>query len=114
MKDCLFCKIAGGEIPVAVVYEDESILAFRDISPQAARHVLIIPRQHINGLNSLDQVSDALLANLLRAAKAVALAEGIEHSGYRLVSNCGKDAKQSVSHLHFHVLGGQELSERIV
>ena len=114
MEDCLFCKIAGGEIPVAVVYEEESILAFRDINPQAARHVLIIPRQHISGLNSLGQVSDALLASLLRAAKAVAQAEGIEHSGYRLICNCGKDAKQSVSHLHLHVLGGQELSEKIV
>jgi histidine triad (HIT) family protein len=113
MKDCLFCKIARGEIPADIVYENEDILAFRDISPQAAKHVLIITKQHFEGLNDLDKATDTLLANLLRAAKTAAQAEGIEKSGYRLVSNCGTDAQQSVSHLHFHVIGGQELSERM-
>lgn len=114
MNGCLFCKIARGEIPSEKVYEDEGVLAFRDIHPQAARHVLVIPKTHISGLNGLEGVGDATLASLMRAANAVARAEGIADSGYRLVSNCGRDACQSVEHLHFHVLGGQQLSEKMV
>jgi len=114
MKDCLFCRIARGEIPCDKVFENEYLLAFRDISPQADKHVLIIPRLHMASLNDLSEAPDALLAGLLRAAQAVAHAEGIQDSGYRLVSNCGPDARQSVSHLHFHVLGGRQLSERMV
>lgn len=113
MTDCLFCKIARGEIPCDKVYEDEQLLAFRDIHPQAAVHVLMVPRQHISGLNGLDAAEDTLLAGLLRAVKAVAEKEGILSSGYRLVSNCGADACQSVPHLHFHILGGQQLSNRM-
>jgi len=114
MKDCLFCKIAALQIPSKIVYEDELVLAFRDISPQAASHVLIVPREHLDGLNNLEQVEDSLLAALLRAARKVAEKEGIETSGYRLVANCGPHACQSVHHLHFHVLGGQQMSEKMV
>lgn len=114
MTDCLFCRIAAGEIPCETLYENELVLAFRDISPQAKNHVLIIPKAHFEGLNDLDQAGDALLAALLRAAREVASVCGMMGSGYRLVSNCGQDARQSVPHLHFHVLGGQRLSERMV
>jgi len=114
MNDCLFCKIARGEIPSDKVFEDDSILAFRDIHPQAARHVLIIPKTHLSGLNGLEGAGDALLARLLRAARSVAKETGIDESGYRLVANCGKHACQSVQHLHFHLLGGEQLSEKMV
>ena len=113
MSDCLFCKIARGEIPSDKVYEDDDILVFRDIHPQAACHMLIIPKAHVSGLNGLEFAGDALLASLLRAAGTAAKKAGIDESGYRLVSNCGKDACQSVQHLHFHVLGGEQLSERM-
>ena len=113
MSDCLFCSIARGEIPCDKVYEDERFLAFRDIHPQAQAHILIIPKEHISGLNGLDAAPDTLLAGILRAIKTVADSEGIMASGYRLVSNCGTDACQSVPHLHFHILGGQQLSDRM-
>ena len=114
MKDCLFCRIAGGAIPAETIYENEQVLAFRDISPQAKAHALIIPKQHLDSLNDLGKAEDSLLAGLLRAAQDVAKVLGIDHSGYRLVSNCGANARQSVHHLHFHVLGGETLSERMV
>ena len=110
MDECLFCGIVRGEVPCDAVYEDEALLAFRDINPQAGRHVLIIPKRHLDGLCGLEGVEDSLLARLLRAAALVAKKEGIDKSGFRLVSNCGPDACQSVPHLHFHVLGGRPLS----
>ena len=114
MSDCLFCRIASGEIPATTVYESSQVLAFMDINPQAKQHALIIPKQHFDGLNDLKNASDEVLAELLKAAHIVAGKLGVAQTGYRLVSNCGKDARQSVPHLHFHVLGGQELSERMV
>ncbi len=114
MADCIFCKIANGEIPCGKVFEDNDVLAFRDIHPQAKNHVLIIPKAHREGLNDLEGASDALLAGLLRAAAKAAEMEGIGMSGYRLVSNCGPHACQSVAHLHFHVLGGEQLSAKMV
>ncbi|NLX83929.1 MAG: histidine triad nucleotide-binding protein [Clostridiales bacterium] len=114
MNECLFCRIAGGDIPAETVYENAQVLAFRDISPQAKSHVLIIPKQHLEGLNDLAGAKDDMLADLLRAAHEVAKVLQIDQTGYRLVSNCGKDAKQSVLHLHFHMLGGEALSERMV
>ena len=113
MNDCLFCKIAAGEIPSAKVYEDEHCLAFRDISPQAPVHVLIVPKVHVDGADALDGLSDAALAACLRAAHKVAQSEGIAKTGYRVVSTCGAHACQSVRHLHFHVLGGRQLGERM-
>lgn len=114
MNDCLFCRIISGDIPAETIYENEQVLAFRDISPQAKAHALIIPKQHLDSLIDLGQAEDSLLAGLLRAAQEVAKVLGIDQSGYRLVSNCGADARQSVHHLHFHVLGGETLSERMV
>ena len=110
MSDCLFCKIAAGEIPSSKVYEDDCVFAFRDIAPQAKVHVLVIPKKHIPDLTAGAKEDDALLARLLRSAAKVAETEGIAGSGYRVVSNCGSDACQSVPHLHLHVLGGGKLS----
>lgn len=108
--DCLFCKIASGEIPSTKVYEDDEVLAFRDIAPQAPVHVLVIPKKHISGWYDAKDESDALLAHLMRAAALVAEKEGLVEGGFRVVSNCGEDADQTVKHLHLHVLGGRKLS----
>ena len=113
MNDCLFCKILAGEIPSTKVWEDEKTYAFRDINPMAPTHVLVIPRAHIASMDAIDGAEDETLAACLRTARAVARQEGIAESGYRVVSNCGKDACQSVQHLHFHVLGGKQLTERM-
>ena len=113
MKDCLFCKIAAGEIPSTKVYEDEQVLAFRDIAPQAPVHVLVIPKKHVRGWYAAKDEDDAALAHLMRVAAEVARMEGIVESGFRVVSNCGKDARQSVEHLHLHVLGGREMEDQM-
>ena len=110
MNDCLFCKITAGEIPSTKVYEDDEVLAFRDIAPQAPVHVLVIPKKHVSGWYDAQHESDAMLAHLMRTAAAVAKSEGIVESGFRVVSNCGADAQQSVRHLHLHVLGGRPMS----
>ena len=110
MENCLFCKIAAGEIPSTKVYEDDEVLAFRDIAPQAPTHVLVIPKKHVSGGDDAQQESDAVLAHLMRAAATVAKMEGLVESGFRVVSNCGPDAQQSVPHLHLHVLGGRAMS----
>ena len=110
MNDCLFCKIAAGQIPSTKVYEDEQVLAFRDIAPQAPVHVLVIPKKHVSGWYDAKDEDDALLAHLMRVAAKVAEIEGIVDSGFRVVSNCGEDAQQTVKHLHLHVLGGKAMS----
>ena len=110
MENCLFCKIAAGEIPSTKVYEDEAVLAFRDIAPQAPVHVLVIPKKHVSGWYDAKDEDDALLARLMRTAAQVAKMENLVESGFRVVSNCGDDAKQSVKHLHLHVLGGREMA----
>lgn len=109
MKDCLFCRIIAGEIPSAKVYEDSRVYAFRDINPQAPVHVLVIPKAHVSGIDEADQLDDATLAACLRACQTVARSEGL--TSYRVVSNCGPDACQSVGHLHFHVLGGRQMAD---
>ena len=113
MENCLFCKIIAGEIPSDKVYEDEHVYAFRDIHPQAPVHILVIPKKHVDSLASVDSCSDMEIAACLRALSAIARKEGLEH-GYRLVSNCGPDACQSVPHLHFHLLGGTRMKESMV
>ena len=113
MNDCLFCKIAAGEIPSTKVYEDETTLAFRDIAPQAPVHVLVIPKKHVSGWYDAQNESDATLAHLMRVAAQVAKSEGIVESGFRVVSNCGDDACQSLHHLHFHVLGGRAMQDQM-
>ena len=110
MSDCLFCKIIAGEIPSTRVYEDELVFAFRDINPMAPTHVLVVPKAHAASLAEADALDDRTLAACLRACGKVAAREGLT-GGFRVVSNCGSDACQSVPHLHFHVLGGKKMSE---
>lgn len=113
MEDCLFCKILRGEIPSAKVYEDAETYAFRDINPQAPTHVLVIPKKHVASLADVSALSGDELAACLRTCAKVAELEGLTAKGFRVVSNCGADACQSVSHLHFHVLGGRGMTEEM-
>jgi histidine triad (HIT) family protein len=110
MENCLFCKIAAGEIPSSIVYEDQEVVAFRDINPQAPQHILLIPKRHINSMNEVSGEDGALLAGIFTVASQLARELGIEQSGYRFVTNVGPDAGQSVLHLHFHLLGGRSLA----
>ena len=109
MSDCLFCKIASGIIHSTKVYEDDQILAFRDIAPMAPTHILVIPKAHIGSVAELNGENCGVVAHIFEVIPAIARAEGLEN-GYRVVSNCGPDAGQSVQHLHFHILGGKQLS----
>ena len=107
--DCLFCKIVAGEIPSTKVYEDEKILAFRDIAPMAPTHILVIPKMHIPSVDGIHEENAAVVAHIFSKIPAIAAAEGLVN-GYRVVSNCGADAGQTVQHLHFHILGGRQLT----
>ncbi len=110
MSDCLFCKMVSGEIQPNVVYEDEHVLAFHDLHPQAPVHVLVIPKVHISTLNDLDEAHVEVMGRMFLAAKQVAKLEGIEASGYRTVMNCNRDGGQTVFHIHLHVLGGRGMA----
>ena len=112
MNACLFCKIIAGEIPSTKVYEDENVFAFRDIAPQAPSHVLVVPKEHIESAGVIDETNSRLAAKCLEAAARIARQEGLT-GGFRLVSNCGDDAGQTVKHLHFHVLGGERLTDKM-
>ena len=109
-SDCLFCRIVAGEIPSDQVYADEQVIAFRDIAPKAPVHVLVIPRRHLDSVADLTAADAPLAAALLAAANEVARREGVAESGYRVVTNVGADAGQSVGHLHLHVLGGRRMT----
>ena len=109
MSDCIFCKIIAGDIPSTKVYEDDQILAFRDIAPQAPTHILVIPKTHIPSVNGVTAENSAVVAHIFEVIPQIAKAEGLEN-GYRVVSNCGADAGQTVHHLHFHILGGKPLA----
>ena len=109
MSDCLFCKIIAGTIPSTKVYEDDSILAFRDIAPQAPTHVLIVPKAHIADCDGVTAENSAVVAHIFAMIPQIARAEGLVN-GYRVVSNCGADAGQTVQHLHFHLLGGKAMA----
>lgn len=106
---CLFCKIVAGEIPSTKVYEDETVLAFRDISPMAPTHILVIPKEHIPSVDGVNAENSKVVAHIFEVIPAIAAAEKLV-GGYRVVSNCGPDAGQTVQHLHFHILGGRELT----
>ena len=110
--DCLFCKIVAGEIPSTKVYEDELVLAFQDIAPQAPTHILVIPKCHIGSVAEINCENSAVVAHIFQVIAQVAENEGLE-KGYRVVSNCGADAGQTVNHLHFHILGGKELNTQM-
>lgn len=110
MNDCLFCKMVAGEIKSNMVLETEDLIAFRDINPQAATHVLIVPRKHISTVNDLAEVDAVLIGKLVLAARKIAAMEGITESGYRLVMNCNAGAGQTVFHIHLHLLGGRHMA----
>ena len=107
--DCLFCKIVAGQIPSTKVYEDEKVLAFRDIAPMAPTHILVIPKTHIGSVAEITDGNSDVVAHIFTVIPQIAKAEGLE-GGYRVVSNCGADAGQTVHHLHFHILGGKKLA----
>ncbi len=109
MTDCIFCKIAGKEIPARIVYEDDRLLAFEDIRPQAPVHILIIPKEHWTSLNELPENGQALMGEILVRARAIAREKGIGESGYRIVLNTARDSGQEVFHIHFHLLGGRRM-----
>jgi histidine triad (HIT) family protein len=110
VSDCLFCKIGSGQIPAKVVLQDDEVLAFDDINPQAPVHVLVIPKRHVVALNEAGAGDQALLGRLLEAATLVARKKGIADAGYRVVANTGRDGGQTVLHLHLHVLGGRPMA----
>lgn len=110
MADCLFCKIIRREIPGSIVFEDDEMLAFNDINPQAPTHVLIIPKRHIESLNALENGDDAIVGALVRRAAAIAKERGLAAGGYRTVFNTNRDAGQTVFHIHLHLLGGRSMS----
>ena len=107
--DCLFCKIISGDIPSTKVYEDDKILAFRDINPMAPTHILVIPKEHIGGVDELNAENSAVVAHIFAKIAEIAKSEGLT-GGYRVVSNIGEDGGQTVRHLHFHILGGRKLA----
>jgi len=111
--DCVFCKIVAGEIPADMVYQDEEVIAFRDINPVAPTHLLIIPKKHIASLAELSEAESALIGDMVNIAKQLTKREGIDESGYRLVINCGKQGGQLVPHLHMHLIGGRQLSDAL-
>ena len=112
MSDCLFCKIVKGDIPSTKVYEDDSVYAFRDINPQAPTHILVIPKAHLSSVNDVSTVNSAVVAHIFEVIPQIAAAEGLT-GGYRVVSNCGADAGQTVFHIHFHILGGRDLGPKM-
>lgn len=112
MDSCLFCKIIAGEIPSTKVYEDEQVLAFRDIAPKAPTHILVIPKTHIAGVDELSPENSAVVSHIFEVIAKIAKDEGLT-GGYRVVSNIGEDGGQTVRHLHFHILGGKKLSEEM-
>lgn len=113
MEDCIFCKIIKGEIPSTKVYEDDEILAFRDIHPVTPVHVLVIPKKHITSLVDLKPEDEAVIGKIYTVINKVAKQEGILESGFRVIVNCGEDGGQEVKHVHFHLLGGKKLGVKI-
>lgn len=113
MEDCIFCKIINKEIPSNIVYEDDEILAFRDIHPVAPVHVLVIPKKHITSLVELEKEDEAIIGKIYGAINKIAIQEGILEKGFRVIVNCGEDGGQEVKHLHFHLLGGKKMGPKI-
>lgn len=116
MQECLFCKIIKGEIPADIIYSNESIVAFRDIKPAAPVHVLIVPRRHVADLLELAGDSDgaALMQQILLAVPEVARRTGVDKRGFRLINNCGEEGGQTIPHVHFHLIGGRKLGEKLL
>ena len=114
MEDCIFCKIINGEIPSEKVYEDEEILAFKDINPAAPGHILVIPKKHIKSLLEVNEEDSKIIAKIYEVINNIVKDMKMEEDGFRVIVNCGKDAGQEVMHLHFHLLGGKKLGDKIV
>ncbi|MEO2069029.1 MAG: histidine triad nucleotide-binding protein [Desulfurobacteriaceae bacterium] len=110
---CVFCKIINREIPSKIVYEDETVIAFHDINPQAPVHILIVPKEHIETVNDLEEKHEKLIGHVFTVAKKIAKEFGIAESGYRVIVNCNKDGGQEVYHLHYHLLGGKALGSLV-
>jgi histidine triad (HIT) family protein len=111
--DCLFCKIAARQIPATFVHEDDQVVAFKDIAPQVPTHVVLVPRAHVSGLNELTPELAPVVGHIALVAKDLAAKLGVDRGGWRLVSNCGPDAGQTIHHLHFHLLGGAPMGGRM-
>ncbi len=107
--DCIFCKIANKEIKSSIIYEDEMIIAFNDLEPQAPTHILIIPKEHISSANEIDNSNSKVISRIYEVASKIAKEMNFDNRGYRIINNCGKDGGQSVNHLHFHLLAGRQL-----
>ena len=114
MEDCVFCKIIKGEIPSDKVYEDDEILAFKDINPAAPVHILVIPKKHISNLLEIEENDEIIITKIYKVINKIVKEMNIEKDGFRVIVNCGKDAGQEVMHLHFHVLAGKKLGDKIV
>ena len=114
MDDCIFCKIINGEIPSNKVYEDDDVLAFKDINPQMPVHIIAIPKKHIKSIADLKIEDEALIGKVFTAINKITKDLNISEDGFRVISNCGENAGQTVQHLHFHILGGEKMSEKII
>ena len=114
MEDCIFCKIIKGEIPSTKVYEDDNVLAFKDINPAAPIHILVVPKQHIEDVLEINEGNKKILEDVFLAINKIAKKLGIDKDGFRVITNCGKDAGQEVMHLHFHILAGGKMGPKIV
>jgi histidine triad (HIT) family protein len=110
---CIFCQIAAGKMPSEILYQDEKVIVFPDINPQAPTHLLIIPKRHIPSLTHLSEAESALIGHMVNIANQLAKGAGISESGYRLAINCGEAGKQLIAHLHLHLLGGRKLSSKL-
>ncbi len=109
MEDCIFCKIINKQIPSQIIYEDDELIAFKDIEPMAPVHVLVLPKKHIKSAMDLTDEDSVLIGKIYSVIKKLAVDLGVSESGFRVVNNCGEDAGQTVKHIHFHVLGGEKL-----
>ena len=114
MEDCVFCKIINGEIPSEKVYEDNKVLAFKDINPAAPIHVLVIPKEHVQNVLEINHENKEMISDIFLAINKIAKQLGIEDDGFRIINNCGKDAGQEVMHLHFHLLAGGKMGPKII
>ncbi|SHH65614.1 histidine triad nucleotide-binding protein [Sporanaerobacter acetigenes] len=109
MNDCIFCKIAHGEIPTDKIYEDDKVIVFNDINPQSPVHFLVIPKEHISSIKEIDENNVSIISHIVLIIKKIAKEKGLDEKGYRIINNCGEYGGQTVEHLHFHVLGGRQL-----
>lgn len=114
MNDCIFCKIINGDIPSTKVYEDDTVLAFKDINPQMPIHIIVIPKKHIESIVDLKEYDEELIGKVFTVINKIAYDMGIDKTGFRVISNCGEDAGQTVKHLHFHILAGEKMGEKII